>query len=145
MGFAPFLYVFARLPLMAYKGSRVSPADPKALSEWVRQVMIRQFDGNRSEWARRSGVSAGTIANILNSGHGDAFSLVALADAANIPREQVLALLGLIPEPQQAHRPAVLTPKEEAMLEGFRRLPPADRDRLLDTIGLLLVSVERQR
>jgi len=101
---------------------------------------LKQAGISQSEFARRAGLSKGTISNLINGTKGvGQDSLVAIAKTLHVPTEFVFEKAGLLPP----------KPKRDSILEQIEHLynslrDPGNQQRALDYMELLQAQEERK-
>ena len=93
----------------------------------------------RSELARELGINANTLANYEKGARQASYeTLIAIADYFNVTLDE---LLGREEKPDLPRafggNPSRLNGEESRVLADYRRLPPADKNRLKDYLSLL--------
>lgn len=105
-------------------------------SNWLNAEM-KDRDWGVRETGRRAGIAPTLISNILNGGDTPSFdTCVALADAFNKPRTEVVMLAGLLPTPPE---------HDEDLAELIHLVGQLEDEGRQEMIDLARVKLERLR
>lgn len=111
----------------------------KSFSEWLLQEM-EERGLTQAELARMSGTSRTSINNVILQIRNPGPSLCrAIADALNIPPEEVFMKAGILPQQQ---KPDILTRSILAILD---KLPKEEQEEILDYAQYQLNKFERKQ
>lgn len=112
------------------------------LGAWLRNEIERRRL-TQAQIAVYAGVGQATISAILHRGHiPKVETLFRLADCLQTPRDQILRLAGHLadaPEPEsasQAPEEALTDPMIQALLDEFRKVPPAWQEEAIAQVAL---------
>jgi transcriptional regulator with XRE-family HTH domain len=112
-----------------YSNSMTKEASEEFIS-WLKAEMGKREWGIR-ETARKSGLSPSPISYILSNREQPTFdTCIALAQAFDIPGEDVLRLAGLLPKPPG------FNPRTSEMIGMFAELPEDDQEEMLQMVRL---------
>ena len=96
------------------------------MSIWLKSK-LSETGITQAELSRRSGVSQGHITKVLNGDRGlGEQALKGIAEAFNIPLEEVFRVAGILPEVPES------TSKEEKLLHMFRQMNEKQQQDILD-------------
>lgn len=112
------------------------------LGAWLRnEIERRQL--TQAQMAVYAGVGQATISAILHRGHiPKVETLFRLADCLQTPRDQILRLAGHLPGASQPATPvraatgALADPMVQALLDEFRKVPPAWQEEAIAQVAL---------
>lgn len=106
------------------------------LGDWLLDE-LRKRDWSQNELARRSGLTSGTISNIVTGRMGGSKqTLKAIARALRVPTEIIFVEAGLLSR-------ELIKDRETELLFLFRRLPDHEQERLLKTLHITLSMLEQ--